>query len=215
MTKPDGTVVNVSDPAAALDTITGKSDAGGKTQDPLAELAKTPGGAAKPADAKATDTPVSTTAAATVKPEPKPTVAEIKPEPKPEPVKQPETSTETAAESETPKKYNLTLTAKEDVWLRFQTDKDEVKDLILRRNKAITIRANKVIRMFSGNVKAMNGNLNGQALDTLTQGDWKRSVVIPFSEIPNVSLPLFPGAGEGEPRSTAKKDTSSESTSTE
>ncbi len=102
----------------------------------------------------------------------------------------------------TPKKYNLSLKAKEDVWLRFQTDSDETKDLILRMDKVITIRADKVIRMFSGNVKAMTGNLNGQPLESLTQGDWKRSVVIPFSEIPNTSLPLFPGGpGEGSSES--------------
>lgn len=203
---------NIANPG--IDALVGKSDnPAAKTIDPVADLAKVAPIPEKPGDAKptpgkpevkATDTPVSTTAAATAKPETKP-AEEAKAEAE-------KTAATTAAVDDTPKKYNLSLKAKEDVWLRFQTDSDEIKDLILRKDKVITVRANKIIRMFSGNVKAMTGTLNGQELESLTQGDWKRSVVIPFSEIPNVTLPLFPGSGEGgsEAQSTAKKENSGE-----
>ncbi len=89
-------------------------------------------------------------------------------------------------------KFNLRLTAKENVWIRFQTDANEIKDLILRRNRTIFIRANKVIRLFSGNLSGLSSEFNGEALEKMTGEGRKRSVVLPFSEIPKIPLPLFP-----------------------
>ena len=185
------------------------------THDPLATLPQKPIPAPALVDATKTTAPKTPEAKPPVAPPPAPIPAPVVATPpvQPPPVVKPPPpeppAPTTAATDSGPKKYNLSLKAKEDVWIRFQTDTDETKDLILRKDKTITIRAEKIIRMFSGNVRAMTGNLNGQALDSLTQGDWKRSVVIPFSEIPNVSLPLFPGGpGEGSSesaRSTPKK----------
>lgn len=89
-------------------------------------------------------------------------------------------------------KYNLKLTAKEDVWIRFQSDQGEIKDLILRRGRSLMIRGNKVIRLFSGNIQGLEAEFNGQSMDQITGEGRKRSVVLPLSEIPNVPLPLFP-----------------------
>lgn len=175
------------------DTIATTSAA--KSSDPLVDLKRTITAPAATTAPASTTTPAVTTPPQLPAPTP-PAAATAAPAAKPEVVKaktEEEAAAAPAAADNTPKTYNLTLRAKEDVWVRFQTDDEEIKDLIIRKDRAITIRANKLIKMFSGNVAGLSGALNGKALDTLTVGDWKRSVVIPFSEAPNVKLPLFPG----------------------
>ncbi len=90
------------------------------------------------------------------------------------------------------KTYNLLLKAEEDVWLRFQTDADEVRDLTLREGKAMMLRADKVIKIFSGNLGALKGTMNGQDAGSLITADKAKSVVLPASESANHPLPLFP-----------------------
>lgn len=140
--------------------------------------------AAKPAStATATQTQTQTTVAAAPAPTPAPAPVAALAEPAaPQPVNR----------SDEKKNYNLLLRADQDVWLRFQTDEDEVRDLTLRTGKAMTLRANKVIKIFSGNLGALKGTLNGQELASLSTGPKSKSAVLPQSEAPNYSLPLFP-----------------------
>ncbi|RZA05520.1 MAG: DUF4115 domain-containing protein [Proteobacteria bacterium] len=91
-----------------------------------------------------------------------------------------------------PKAYNVLLKASEDVWLRFQTDDEGVRDLTLRSGKAMMLRANKVVKIFSGNLGAISGTLNGQALPALGTDKKAKSVVLPATEAANFKLPLFP-----------------------
>lgn len=99
--------------------------------------------------------------------------------------------TPTAINSNEAKAHNVLIKASEDVWLRFQTDDEGVRDLTLRSGKAIMLRANKVVKIFSGNLGALSATLNGQAI--ALGGDKKaKSVVLPASEAPNYKLPLFP-----------------------
>ena len=95
-----------------------------------------------------------------------------------------------------PRKYNLSLKAKEDVWIRFQTDNEEIKDLILRKGRTLMIRANRRIKMFSGNLDGLIASFNGKSMETLVFGERKRSVVLPASEVDKVSLPLFPATAK-------------------
>lgn len=96
------------------------------------------------------------------------------------------------ANANEPKAYNVLLKAEEDVWLRFQTDEEPVRDLTLREGKAIMLRANKVVKVFSGNLGALKATMNGQALDNLSPDKKAKSLVLPQSEAPNYKLPLFP-----------------------
>ncbi|MCO5142637.1 MAG: helix-turn-helix domain-containing protein [Oligoflexia bacterium] len=103
------------------------------------------------------------------------------------------TSSATATERDnTPKTYNLLLQAQEDVWLRYQTDTDEIKDLTLRQGKGLMLRADQVIKIFSGNLGALKAKMNGSELDTLMKDKRSKSVVLPEEQAPNFSLPLFP-----------------------
>jgi cytoskeletal protein RodZ len=90
------------------------------------------------------------------------------------------------------KNHTLTLKANEDVWFRYQTDSDEVKDLTLRAGKTMVLRADKVVKIFSGNLNAMKATLNGQELAALAKATGVKSVVLPESEAANHPLPLFP-----------------------
>ncbi len=90
------------------------------------------------------------------------------------------------------KTYHLLLKANEDVWFRFQTDEDEVKDLTLRNGKVMTLRANKVIKIFSGNLGAIKATLNGSEIASLAGTKGIKSVVLPENEAANYKLPLFP-----------------------
>lgn len=90
------------------------------------------------------------------------------------------------------KAYNLLLKAETDVWLRFQTDGDAVKDLTLRAGKGLMLRGDKVIKIFSGNLKAFKATLNGAPLAVLSSDPKAKSAVIPESETGNYPLPLFP-----------------------
>lgn len=118
------------------------------------------------------------------------------PAPSPAPVAAPVTEkkaeTTAATSDNTPKTYNLKLTATEDAWMRFQSDNESVREIMLRKDKTIYLRANKVIKMFSGNLGAIKASLNGEELKTLITPDRNMSVVLPTSEIPNYPLPLFP-----------------------
>lgn len=89
------------------------------------------------------------------------------------------------------RKYNLTLSTAEDVWFRFQVDQEPVKDLVLRPGKTLELRANTVIKIFSGNLAGIKAVLNGQD-QALVQGSRSKSAILPESEAKNYPLPLFP-----------------------
>lgn len=133
---------------------------------------------------------------------PEPPVAPAPPPPPPVETKAPEAKVETPtpAPSDQKKNYNLLLRATEDVWLRFQTDEDEVKDLTLRAGKAIMLRGDKVVKIFSGNLNAMKGTLNGKELPNLANAKGVMSAVLPESEAPNYPPPLFPQFQSKTPR---------------
>jgi cytoskeleton protein RodZ len=97
----------------------------------------------------------------------------------------------TAINSNEPKAHTVVLKATEDVWLRFQTDEEGVRDLTLRSGKAIVLRANKVVKIFSGNLGALSATHNGQPV-TLGSDKKTKSVVLPTAEAANYKLPLFP-----------------------
>jgi cytoskeleton protein RodZ len=108
------------------------------------------------------------------------------------------------ARTDEKKTYNLLLKAEEDVWIKFQTDQDETKDLTLRAGKAMMLRANSVIKIFSGNLGALKATLNGAPMNSLASGNRSKSVVLPESEASKYPLPLFPPA----PVSSTEKPTS-------
>jgi cytoskeleton protein RodZ len=120
-----------------------------------------------------------------------------KPAPAPEPPKPavvapPAPTTADAAKAGDKKNYQLMLKATDDVWFRYQTDEDEVKDLTLRSGKQMLLRANKVVKIFSGNLGALSGTLNGKDLGALATSKGVKSAVLPESETANYKLPLFP-----------------------
>ena len=90
------------------------------------------------------------------------------------------------------KTYNLVIKAEQDVWLRFQTDEDGIRDLTLRTGKSMMLRANSVIKIFSGNLGALKATMNGAPVATLASGNRSKSVVLPESEASKHPLPLFP-----------------------
>lgn len=168
--------------------------------------------------AKDQNSKVAAVAAVTKKPEPEASpakqAAETKPQ-QPQEAVAPTATTTAAAESasNTEKKvYNLFLNATEDVWLRYQTDEEEVKDLTLRGGKALMLRANKVIKIFSGNLGALKAKMNGEDLASLMSKDRSKSVVLPSTEAPNYKLPLFPQFQTT--RSQEKEDAKEENTAT-
>ena len=89
-------------------------------------------------------------------------------------------------------KFNLLLKADKDVWLRYQIDEGEVKELTLREGKAMLLKANKVFKIFSGNLPALHGKLNGKELTSLSTIERSLSAILPFEEVPHYPLPLFP-----------------------
>ena len=133
-----------------------------------------------------TETKTETKAAAPTPPPPAPEVkAPVVVPPPPAPAPAP------AADGQK-KNHTLTLKANEDVWFRYQTDSDEVKDLTLRAGKTMVLRADKVVKIFSGNLNAMKATLNGQEIAALAKATGVKSVVLPESEAANYPLPLFP-----------------------
>lgn len=119
--------------------------------------------------------------------------------PPPPPPPAPAKAAETKAPEPTPppaagqaKAYQLTLKANEDVWFRYQTDMEEVKDLTLRAGKTMVLRADKVVKIFSGNLNAMKATFNGKEIAALAKNTGAKSVVLPETEASNYPLPLFP-----------------------
>lgn len=156
---------------------------------PLLDTSATKGEPAKPAapDKKAAEPEKAPPAPETKAPEtkaPEAKAPEVKAEPAPAPPPP-------ALPGES-KNYALSLKAKEDVWLRFQTDSDEVRDLTLRTGKTMVLRANKVIKIFSGNLNAMTASLNGKELPNMASSKGVKSIVLPESEAGNYPPPLFP-----------------------
>lgn len=95
-------------------------------------------------------------------------------------------------QGDTKRQYNLLVRAEQDVWIRFQTDSDEVKDLTLRSGKSLMLRANKVIKIFSGNLGSLKATFNGKEIGSLATPDRAMSAVLPETEVKNYPLPLFP-----------------------
>lgn len=105
-----------------------------------------------------------------------------------------------------PKKYNLTLKADQDVWLRYQTDTDEIREIVVMTGKTLTLRANKVIKIFSGNLIALHASMNGGEISFLAGSNRSRSVVLPDSEVANYPLPLFPEQAPKDKHDGSKDD---------
>jgi cytoskeleton protein RodZ len=105
---------------------------------------------------------------------------------------QPVPTTQPSENTDAKRKYNLTMRAEQDVWFRFQTDGEEVRDLTLRTGKSLTLRANTVIKIFSGNLGSLKATLNGKELPSLATPDRSMSAVLPDTEVKNYPLPLFP-----------------------
>jgi cytoskeleton protein RodZ len=134
------------------------------------------------ATASATSTATATAKEVAKTPEPPKTETKLAEPVAPQPV----------ARTDEKKTYNLLLKAEQDVWIKFQTDQDEVKDLTLRSGKAMMLRANSVIKIFSGNLGALKATLNGAPMSSLASGNRSKSVVLPESEASKFPLPLFP-----------------------
>lgn len=160
---------------------------------------------APPAPAPATPAPTPAPVAAAPTPAPAPKVVETKPAEAPPPAP--------AGES---KNYQVQLKATEDVWFRYQTDEEEVKDLTLRTGKIMTLKANKVVKIFSGNLGALKATLNGKELTSLATAKGAKSAILPETEVANYKLPLFPqfqakqatntsNAGQGSGSNDARK----------
>ena len=135
--------------------------------------------------------------------------AEAKPESKLE--TKAETKTDpakpTEAKSNQKKAYNLLIKANDvDVWFRFQADDGEAKNIVLKAGKAIVLRADKVIKVFSGNLGALRATQDGKEVTLRTEAKSK-SFVWPLSEVANYPLPLFPdiqNAKKSEPKKEAE-----------
>ncbi|MGZ3695084.1 MAG: helix-turn-helix domain-containing protein [Bdellovibrionota bacterium] len=108
------------------------------------------------------------------------------------------------------KAYNLLLKTDQDVWLRFQTDQDAVRDLTLRGGKAMMLRADSVIKIFSGNLTAFKATLNGKPLASLAPSNRVKSVVVPETEATKYPPPLFP---QFQPKQDAEQNKKSEQNS--
>ena len=139
--------------------------------------------------AKASEPPKAPVAVAPPPPAPAPKAPEP---PKPAVAATPPASAAEAAKPTGDKTYQVVLKASEDVWFRYQTDEDEVKDLTLRSGKTMVLRANKVVKIFSGNLGAFRASLNGKELGPLGATKGVKSAVLPESEAANYKLPLFP-----------------------
>jgi cytoskeleton protein RodZ len=168
-----------------------------KLEEKKPEAAPAPEAPIKPEPPKAVEAP-KPAPAAVVAPAPMPTA----------------TATATAAEapaiSDVKKTYKLFLQATEDVWFRYQTDDDAVGDMMLRKDKGMVFNANKVIKIFSGNLGAMKATLNGQAIDPLVTDKKTKSLVLPASEAANVKLPLFPQFQVKKPKASESDNASQE-----
>ena len=103
-----------------------------------------------------------------------------------------------AAKPEEKKKYNLFITAPDqDVWVRLQTDDETVREFTIKAKQRILLHANKVIKIFSGNLAGLHAVMNGKEIPTLTTPERSKSAVLPESEVLNYPLPLFPPTGHG------------------
>lgn len=153
--------------------------------------------AAKPVEAKPIEAPKPVKPAEPVKTEAK---SETKPETKPEEAKE--------AKNNQRKVHNLLLKTKDvDVWFRFQADDAPAKNVILKAGNAIMLRADKVIKIFSGNLGALRATQDGKEVSLLTT-DKAKSFVWPLSEAANYPPPLFPDIQTGPKKTeTSKNDT--------
>lgn len=116
--------------------------------------------------------------------------------------------------------YNVLLKASEDVWLRFQADDEPVRDLTLRQGKAMMLRADRVVKIFSGNLGAIKATMNGAAVENLASEPKSKSAVLPASETSKYPLPLFPqfqtktsapkAPSEAKPTSGAPQDSAAQ-----
>lgn len=90
------------------------------------------------------------------------------------------------------KKHILSLSTDIDVWFRFQTDNGPIKEMTLRAGKNLTLAADEVIKIFSGNLPALKATFNGQPVSSLASSTRPKSAVLPESEAPKYPPPLFP-----------------------
>jgi cytoskeleton protein RodZ len=140
----------------------------------------------------AVDAKPEDTKPAPASPAPTPTPAPTPPTPAPAALAEPVAPATVERPKDEKKTYNLLLRAEEDVWLRFQTDQDAVRDLTLRAGKAIMLRADTVIKIFSGNLGGLKPTMNGAPMATLASDKKSKSVVLPEGEASKHPLPLFP-----------------------
>ncbi len=188
------------DPAAAISGTPGSTTTNTGTAASTASITSAPSTAtatnAATASATSVTTVAKTTSATTVSATATTTstVAKTTEAPKTDPKLNEPVPPQPVARTDEKKAYNLLLKAEEDVWIKFQTDQDEVKDLTLRAGKAMMLRANSVIKIFSGNLGALKATMNGAAISSLATGNRSKSVVLPESEASKYPLPLFPPA---------------------
>lgn len=178
--KTEDTAATTTPPAAV------KAEEAPKTE------VETPKDAAKEApkpEVKAEPAPEPVKVAPVVTPPPAPAPAPVKAEPT---LAEPTVPQAVERPKDEKRAYNLLLKTEQDVWVRFQTDQDEVRDLTLRAGKGLMLRGDKVIKLFSGNLGAFKATLNGTPLPNLSTDPRSKSAVVPASEAPNYPPPLFP-----------------------
>lgn len=105
------------------------------------------------------------------------------------------------------KKYNLLVRAEKDVWLKFQLDNGVIKELTLREGKTLMMRADSVIKIFSGNLNGLKAALNGKEVPSLSSNNRALSVIIPETETAKYPLPLFPASTNPVAPSSPQKTT--------
>lgn len=88
-------------------------------------------------------------------------------------------------------KQNVYIKAiKDDTWLSYQVDDEQVKRFVLSQGKGLFLQGN-VILLFMGNLNATHVFYNNKLINAPTSTGVK-SLIFPESEAPNFQLPLFP-----------------------
>lgn len=89
-------------------------------------------------------------------------------------------------------KQSVFLSAtKEDTWLSYQTDQDEVKRFILKKGRTFLMQADSVVLLFLGNLNAVNIYYNKQYVSAESKSGVK-SLIFPQELAKDYELPLFP-----------------------
>lgn len=105
------------------------------------------------------------------------------------------------------KTYNLLVKSKDvDVWFRYQTDTADARNIVLKAGNKIMLRADKVVKIFSGNLGALQATQDGKEVNMITSPGKSKSFVWPLSEAANYPLPLFPDIQSAKKPDSKKND---------